>query len=77
MPTPLEIFVEGLDASSGEIKDHGWNAEHEKARKLLEAVTDLLAAAKHALPGCVGESEKLLRAAIAKAEQNQKGVPNG
>ena len=33
-----------------------------------EAIPGLLAAAKHALPGAIGESEKLLLAAIVKAE---------
>ena len=38
----------------------------------LEVYERLLAAAKHALPGCVGESAKLLTDAIAKAEEHEK-----
>lgn len=46
----------------------GWNSEREANARLIAAAPELLTAAKHALPGCVGESEKLLRAAITKAE---------
>ncbi len=49
----------------------GYNMSERNAR-LFSAALNLLDAAKHALPGCVGESAKLLTDAIAKAEGHEK-----
>ena len=41
MSNPLKIFLDGLDASTD---GRGYDAEHERARMLLEAAPDLLEA---------------------------------
>ena len=41
MSNPLQIFLDGLDASTD---GRGYDAEHERARMLLEAAPDLLKA---------------------------------
>ena len=41
MKTPLEIYVDGLDASTD---GRGYGLEHEKARMLLESAPELLEA---------------------------------
>ncbi len=44
--TPVDVFVDGLDAL---VDGRGWNADHDKARKLLEAAPRLLAGLKKAI----------------------------
>ncbi len=59
--TPLQVFLDGLDAS---VDGRGYGAEHEKARALLEAAPDMLEALKlaqgiieeHGL--CIDEPER-------------------
>lgn len=41
--SPLALFLDGLD---GTVDGRGYNAEHDKARCLLEAAPDLLKACK-------------------------------
>ncbi len=72
--TPLEMFIDGLEAGTD---GRGYGEEHEKARLLLEAAPDLLAALKalYSAAPCakpanaeLWEALQLTRAAIRKTE---------
>ena len=54
--TPVEIFLDGLDAG---MDGRGYGEEHEKARLLLEAAPDLLAALKVLLSTVDRENERI------------------
>ena len=52
-----------------ELGDLCLNCARHEAKWRREAMPDLLNALKHALPGLIGESERIARAAIRKAEE--------
>lgn len=58
-----------LICPSGEAPNSYGIAWDKRSATLWAAAPDLLEALKHALPGLIGESERIARAAIAKSER--------
>ena len=65
-PGPSHSIDAAVLRKEWEIADR--EALREIIRKQKETVSALLAALTHALPGLIGESERIARAAIVKAE---------